>query len=126
MSNQALMSDQTFEIRCPMCKSVVPADASGCPTCATTPSRKFAAAPPQPAPAASGSASGAAPAARAPEGLGTLPLKDYHRLVRANHRRIEGGRSAPGGFRRQVLAFLPGVLLLLALLAGASKMLGWV
>jgi hypothetical protein len=126
VSNQALMSDQTFEIRCPVCKSIVPADASGCPTCAATPSRKFAAAPPQPTPLANGSASAAAPAAGAPEGLGTLALKDYHRLVRANHRAIEGGRSAPGGFGRQVMAFLPGVLLLLALLAGAAKLLGWV
>jgi hypothetical protein len=125
MSNQTLMSDQAFEIRCPMCKSIVPADAAGCPTCAATPSRKFAAVPSQPAPAASGSASGSAPAIRAPEGLGTLPLKDYHRLVRANHRRIEG-RAAPGEFRRRIVALLPGVLLLLALLAGTAKTLGWV
>jgi hypothetical protein len=122
MSNLTLMSDQSFEIRCPMCKSVVPADAAGCPTCAATPSRKFAVAPARPKPAASGSA----PASRAPEGLGTLPLKDYHRLVRANHHRVEGGRLAPGGFRRQVVALLPGVLLLLALLAVAAKTLGWV
>jgi hypothetical protein len=46
--------------------------------------------------------------------------------VRANHRRLEGGRAAPGGFRRQVVALLPAVLLLLALLAGAAKTLGWV
>jgi hypothetical protein len=122
MSNQTLMSDQSFEIRCPMCKSVVPADAAGCPTCAATPSRKFAVAPSQPTPAASGPA----PAARAPEPLTTLPLKDYHRLVRANHRHLEGGRLAPGGLRRQVVAFLPAVLLLLALLAVAAKTLGWV
>jgi hypothetical protein len=124
MSNQTLMSDQSFEIRCPMCKSVVPADAAGCPTCAATPSRKFAAAPSQPAPAASGSAA----AARTPEGLATLPLKDYHRLVRANHRRVEGGRGrlAPAGFRRSVVALLPGLLLLLVLLAVAAKTLGWV
>jgi hypothetical protein len=123
MSNQTLMSDQSFEIRCPMCKSVVPADASGCPSCTGTPSRKFAAAPAQPAPAASASA----PAARAPEGHATLPLKDYHRLVRANHRSIEVGRSAPSGFRTQLKAFLPGVLSLLALLAAvAAKTLGWV
>jgi hypothetical protein len=122
MSNQTLMSDQTFEIRCPMCKSIVPADAAGCPTCAATPSRKFAvAAAPPPRPA-----SGPAPAARAPEGLGTLPLKDYHRLVRANHRRLEGGRAAPGDFQRQFVALLPGLLLLLALLAVAAKTLGWV
>ena len=122
MSNQTQMSDQSFEIRCPMCKSIVPADASACPSCTGTPSRKFAAAPAQPATAASGPT----PAARAPEGLGTLPLKDYHRLVRANHRSIEVGRSAPSGFRTQLKAFLPGVLLLLALLAVAAKTLGWV
>ncbi len=122
MSNQTFMSDQAFEIRCPMCKSIVPADASGCPNCAGTPSRKFAAGASQSAPAASGSA----PAATTPEGLGTLPLKDYHRLVRANHRRLEGGRAAPDDFRRQVVALLPGVLLLLALLAGTAKMLGLV
>ncbi len=116
------MSDQSFEILCPMCKSVVPADASGCPTCTGTPSRKFAAPPAQPAPAASGSV----PAAKVPDGLGTLPLKDYHRLVRANHRSIEVGRSAPSGVRTQLMAFLPGVLLLLALLAVAAKTLGWV
>jgi hypothetical protein len=125
MSNQTLMNDQTFEIRCPMCKSVVPPDASSCPTCAATPSRKFAAAPSQPVPAVSGSASGSAPAVRAPESLVTLPLKDYHRLVRANHRRIEG-LAAPGEFRRRVVALLPGLLLLLALLAGTAKTLGWV
>jgi hypothetical protein len=121
MSNQTLMSDQSFEVRCPMCKSIVPADASGCPSCAGTPSRKFAAPPARPAPAPSGSAP-----ARAPEGVGTLPLKDYHRLVRANHQRIEGGRTAPGGFQKQIMAFLPALLLLLALLAGAAKTLGWV
>ncbi len=122
MSNQTPMSDQSFEIRCPMCKSVVPADAAGCPTCAATPSRKFAVAPVPSPPAASGSA----PAARAPEGLAALPLKDYHRLVKANHRRLEGGRPAPGGFRRQVVALLPGLLLLLTLFAVAAKTLGWV
>ena len=122
MSNQTLMSDQSFEVRCPMCKSVVPADAAGCPTCAATASRKFAVAPAQPTPAANSSAS----AARAPGGHATLPLKDYHRLVRANHRSIEVGRSAPSGFRTQLMAFLPGVLLLLALLAVAAKTLGWV
>jgi hypothetical protein len=122
MSNQTLMSDQSFEIRCPMCKSIVPADAAGCPTCASTPSRKFAAVPAQPAPAASVSAQ----PVRTLEGLGTLPLKDYHRLVRANHRRLEGGRAAPGGFQRQFVALLPGLLLLLALLAVAAKTLGWV
>jgi hypothetical protein len=124
MSNQTLMNDQSFEIRCPMCKSVVPAEASSCPTCAATPSRKFAVAPAPPAPSASGSA----PATRAPEGLAALPLKDYHRLVRANHRRVEGGRGhlAPAGFRRSVVALLPGLLLLLVLVAVAAKTLGWV
>ena len=124
MSNQTLMSDQSFEIRCPMCKSVVPADAASCPTCAATPSRRFAVAPAPPPPAASGSA----PATRAPEGLAALPLKDYHRLVRANHRHVEGGRGrlAPGGFRRSVVALLPGLLLLLTLFAVAAKTLGWV
>jgi hypothetical protein len=120
------MSDETFEIRCPACKSVVPDDAPGCPTCATTASRKFAAAPAQPAHAASGAAGGSALAVRAPGGLATLPLKDYHRLVRANHRRLEGTRGGPGDFRRRVIALLPGALLLLTLLAGTAKTLGWV
>jgi hypothetical protein len=119
MSNQPLMSDQAFEIRCPACNSVVPAEARGCPTCATTPAHKFAPARSQPETAANGSA----PATATPE-LGKLPLKDYHRLVRDNHRYLGEGRRAPGSFRKQIVALLPGVVLILALLAGAAKTLG--
>jgi hypothetical protein len=111
------MNDQTFEITCPACNSVVPADARGCPTCAAT--RAGAAAASGPASAASGAAW------TTREEVAKMPLKDYHRLVRDNHRSIEGGAaSLPGGtFRGRVVAYTPGVLLVLGVLAGAAKAL---
>jgi hypothetical protein len=109
------MSDQTFQILCPACKSVVPPDAPGCPTCAASRAGTFAAASSAPAP------SGPAWArTEVPE----LPLKEYHRLVRDNHRSIVGGGAASlpsSRFRARLVAYTPGVLLVLGVLAGAAK-----
>jgi hypothetical protein len=54
-----------------------------------------------------------------------MPLKEYHRLVRDNHRSIAGGAaSLPGGsFRGRVVAFTPAVLLVLGVLVGAAKVI---
>jgi hypothetical protein len=107
------MSEQTFEIRCPACGSVVPADASGCPSCAK--SRTKAA---EPVAAASASA------AEAPN-ITAMAVKEYHRMVRANYRAVEGprvGAVGAGGFRIQT--YLPFLLLLIGLAVGAALAFG--
>jgi hypothetical protein len=107
------MSAQSFELVCPACKSVVPADARGCPNCDGRGTPKLAAA-----------ETVAAPAAAAPPDVASMGLKDYHRLVRANYAVVEvpqfTGRS--GGSR--VRAYLPFALLLIGLLVGAAIAFG--
>jgi hypothetical protein len=101
------MSAQPFEIRCPRCGSVVPAEASGCTSCAATRVEK---------------AEAVAPKAVLPE-IATMRLKDYHRLVKANYSVVEGPRvGGRSGSRLQ--AYLPFVLLLLGLLVGAAMAFG--
>jgi hypothetical protein len=104
------MSQQTYEIRCPQCGSVVPVAASGCPTCAS----------------ARENAKPAVEAARAATPVITaLGLKDYHQLVRANYLAVEGVRAIGGpgaGFRFR--RYLPFVLVLLGLLVGAAVAFG--
>jgi hypothetical protein len=116
------MTSQTFEILCPVCRSVVPPEAKGCPNCARTKMRERAmggdtraAAPVQT------SVAPAAPQAPAVPDLHALPMKDYHRVVRATYQASEG--TAPGSRFR---AYLPFVLLLLLLVIGAAVISGHV
>jgi hypothetical protein len=107
------MSEPTFEMRCPACGSVFPADASGCPNCDK--SRIKAA-----GPAVAASAS----AAEAPN-ITAMPVKEYHRMVRANYRAVEGprvGTARAGGFR--IRTYLPFLLLLIGLAVGAALAFG--
>ena len=116
------MSSQAFEILCPVCRSVVPPDAPGCPTCAE---RKRAAA------SASASVEHSAPVGRAaapqpstasgpaPD-LAGLSLKDYHRVVRATYHANEG---MPRGTSR-ARAYLPFALLVILLIIGAAVIFG--
>ena len=100
------MSQQTYEIRCPKCGSVVPAAASGCPSCASAREN------PKPVVETVRAAT--------PE-ISTMGVKDYHRLVKANYLAVEGVRATGGpsaGLRFR--AYLPFVLLLLGLLVGAA------
>ena len=117
------MTSQTFEILCPVCRSVVPPDAPSCPSCART-KREAAAASPEPAtPRASQVATAAtvpaAGTATAPD-LKSLSMKDYHRVVRATYQATE--RPATGGGRLR--AYLPFALLLLLLVVGAVMISG--
>ena len=117
------MTSQTFEILCPVCRSVVPPEAKGCPNCARTKMRERevagggtrAAAPVQSITAT------AAPQAPAVPDLHALPMKDYHRVVRATYQANEG-TSPASRFR----AYLPFVLLLLLLVIGAAVISGHV
>jgi len=115
------MSSHTFEILCPICRSVVPPDAPGCPTCAE---RKRAAAGVS-APAAEESAvvrrTAAAPAGPVPD-LAALSIKDYHRVVRATYHANEGMRGGSGRAR----AYLPFLLLVVLLVVGAAVIFGHV
>jgi len=120
------MSSQTFEILCPICRSVVPPEAPGCPTCAE---RKRAAAAqagtgslprerttpvmPAAAPQPVGSA-GAVP------DLAALSMKDYHRVVRASYHANEGMPAGNGRAR----AYLPFALLVVLLVVGAAVIFG--
>jgi hypothetical protein len=103
------MATQSFDILCPECRSIVPPEASGCPNCAER--RK-------PAPAAVG----VVPAPRPPKApdVGGMPLKDYHRFVRTNHRTVEGHRVAGhAGGGVAFLTYLPLALLFLGMVVGA-------
>ena len=113
------MSAQPFEIRCPACGSVVPPDARGC-GCATAASKKRQAVAEAPTVAALAPVS--APVA-VPGDVANMRLKDYHRLVRSNYRAVEGPfvASRPGV---RLYAYLPFVILALALLVGAAVALG--
>jgi hypothetical protein len=106
------MSAQAFEIRCPACGSVVPADASGCLNCAkTTPSRSG-----NPVQTLEPEARPVAPDLRG------MSMKEYHRVVRANYLVTEGPGAVKTGSR--VRAYLPFVLLLIGIVVGASVMFG--
>jgi hypothetical protein len=103
------MSEQAFQILCPKCQSVVPPDASNCPSCHPQPvqSVELTVAPPP-----------------APE-VASMRLKDYHHLVRSNYWAVEGAavmRRPPGGFRLR--AYLPFLLLLVGVLVGTVVALG--
>ena len=114
------MSSQTFEILCPICRSVVPPDAPGCPTCAQTKRRRGG----DPARGATRRLAGCTsplPHARiAPPDLAALPMQDYHRVVRATYQATE--RTATGGSR--IRAYLPFVLLRAPAVVGAAMLYG--
>jgi len=117
------MSSQTFEILCPVCRSVVPPEAPGCPNCAGARLRESAAtadgdgAAPNPGPAQVSTA----PAASTMPDLRGLPMKDYHRVVRATYAATE---RTGGGAR--VHAYLPFAILVLLLVLGAAVIFGHV
>jgi predicted DNA repair protein MutK len=127
------MSDQAYEIVCPICKSVVPDDAPQCPTCAAkaaaaraAEARTSAAASPV-APSAAPALAEAAPAvyvagAASIEGASTLKLKDYHRLVRSNYGRVEPRGPATAFGSPLVPALL---IIVLGLIVGAVIVFGW-
>ena len=114
------MTAQSFEILCPVCRTVVPPEASGCPTCASAPARRTAA-PPAPTPAAPVPAAAAAmPGGRSLEEVGDLSMKEYHRFVKRSMGYGGGASAASFG------AWLPALLLLLVgLVAAAAFTLGW-
>jgi hypothetical protein len=110
------MSEAAFDILCPKCGSVVPHEASGCPTCAAGSRREAEplAAVSVPAPAAP----------QAPD-VSSMALKDYHRFVRSNHRQVEGPRvSGNGGAAVTFKTYAPMVLLLIGLVVGGIMALG--
>ena len=114
------MSSQAFEILCPVCRSVVPMDAPSCPTCARNRARKSAVEAPA-APTAAAVATPESPAFTPPD-LRALPMKDYHRVVRATYSATE--RTATSSSRAR--AYLPFVLLVLLLIVGAAVIFGHV
>ena len=91
-------------------------DAKGCPTCASNRKRATAAE----ATAAAATAQAPEPAAFTPPDLRALNMKDYHRVVRATYNATE--RPATSGSRMR--SYLPFVLLVLLLIAGAAVIFG--
>ncbi len=108
------MSSQTFEILCPICRSVVPPEARNCPTCEQA---KIHAANGTAATATAGAVAQTAPTRAPPPDLRALPMRDYHRVVRATYQATE--RTAGGN---RVRAYLPFVVLLLLLIVGAAML----
>ena len=103
------MTQASFDILCPKCRSVVPHDAPGCVNCSAGPKQDAAATVSLPAPAPP----------KAPDVSG-MPLKEYHRLVRSNHRTVEGPRVAgPAGGALVLRTYAPFVLLALGLIVVA-------
>ena len=115
------MSSQAFEILCPICRSVVPLDAPGCPTCAETKrdERRSSRARTTGGTPGCTCSDGSARIAAAPD-LASLSMKDYHRVVRATYEATE--RPATGGSRMR--AYLPFALLVLLLVVGAVVLFG--
>ena len=119
------MSSQAFEILCPICRSVVPPDAPGCPTCAE---RKRAAAaeagaastPREPVPVMQARTPQPAASVAAAPDLAALSIKDYHRVVRASYHANEGMPAGNGRAR----AYLPFALLVVLLVVGAAVIFG--
>ena len=112
------MSAQAFQIICPVCGSIVPASASACATCAAGGAHGVV----QRAAPTSVATGVSLSSASSPELTG-LSLKDYHRMVRDNHRVVEGGWQR-SGFRFS--AVLPLVLLVaLGLVVAVALVEGW-
>jgi hypothetical protein len=107
------MSAQAFEIRCPACGSVVPAEAPGCLNCSRTSSGRHA-------PVAAVE-SGPSVKPVAPDVAG-MSMKEYHRLVRQSYRVTEGPAAVSGSSK--VVTYLPFVLLLIGIVVGAAAAFG--
>src|SRR6185436_19002638 len=103
------MTAHSFEIVCPVCRTVVPPQASGCPTCASGEPRRTAPPPPPKAIAAA-----AMPGGRSLEDVGDLSMKEYHRFVKRSMG--YGGGASAASFS----AWLPVLLLLLVGLVAAA------
>jgi hypothetical protein len=130
------MSEQSYEIVCPVCKSVMPSDAPRCANCAAaaeerarTASAKLAAVP-SPVLAAAGppAATEAAEmdsiaASKSIEGASTLKLKDYHRLVRSNYGMVEQ-RGASAALGKPLVPIM--LIVALGLIIAAALALHWV
>jgi len=110
------MSSQTFEILCPVCRSVVPQDAARCPNCEGARQREAAAT----AEAVATGTAEAAPTRHTPPDLKALPMRDYHRVVRATYQATE--RTA--GSRGRARAYLPFLVLVVLLVVGAAVLYG--
>jgi hypothetical protein len=117
------MTDQAFEIICPSCKKALPAGAFECPTCTKHVT---------PRGTGTGTAVIELPATPAPKvpSATTLSLKDYHRRVKTNHRRLAGLPEKEavdrGETAARAAAYMIAVLVVLfGLLLGASMALGW-
>ena len=116
------MTSQSFDILCPICRSVVPPDAPGCPTCAER--KRATAGVTEPAEQSTSvtraaASPGAAPAGPVPD-LAALSIKDYHRVVRASYHANEGMPTGKGRAR----AYLPFALLVILLIVGAAVIFG--
>jgi hypothetical protein len=107
------MSSQTFEILCPICRNVVPQEAKACPTCAQA--KTSAATNGDTSTATAGGADRGAPARHIAPDLRGMPMRDYHRVVRASYQVTE--RTAG---RNRLRAYLPFVVLLVVLIVGAA------
>ena len=117
------MNDQAFEIICPSCKQALPAGAFACPTCTKHVT---------PRGAATGTAAVELPATPPPKvaSASAMSLKDYHRRVKSNHRRLAGLADEEvvtrGDSAARAAAYTIAVLVvLIGLLLGASAALGW-
>jgi hypothetical protein len=107
-----MSSSQTFEILCPVCRSVVPPEAPRCLNCDGQKRRADD--------VDTAATAEAAPRPHTPPDLKTLPMRDYHRVVRATYQATE--RTAGSGNR--VRAYLPFVVLVLLLIVGAGLLYG--
>ena len=104
------MSDQSFEIRCPRCKTVLSMDAASAHNCANQ------------TPEAQQVQQVQQARKRDVSAITTMPVKDYHQLVRAYHVAAEGpGASRPG----RLHAYLPFVILVIGLLVGGAVAFGY-
>ena len=131
------MSDASYEIRCPVCKTVMTSDVARCPTCAANAAAEArtraasanvaAVSSPLPAPTAATApvdpAEDSIAAARSMEGASTLKLKDYHRMVRANYGTVQG-RGATAAFGNPLVPIL--LILALGLAVGAAVAFHWI
>ena len=107
------MSSQAFEILCPVCRSVVPPEAARCPNCEGRNQRQ-----PEGQTAAVATAQ-AAPSQHTAPDLRGMPMRDYHRVVRATYQATE--RTAGSN---RVRAYVPFVVLILLLVVGAGLLYG--
>jgi hypothetical protein len=129
------MSDQSYTIVCPVCKSVMPGDAVRCANCAanaaaeqraraTSANRAAVSSPVLAAATAANPAEvDSIAAAKSMEGASTLKLKDYHRMVRENYGTTHG-RGASGAFGNPLVPIL--LIVTVGLIIAAAFAYNWV